>query len=220
MLAAAVGLDPAKGSAAIEGDLVPLAVADAAPSRLADQASASRAEVGVARAEVLAGERRVGLLRRSRIPNLTLSAFLQNDGFNERVIGGGVSLPIPLPAPLGRTNAGEIAEATALTRRAETEVERIERRVRLEAILAAQAFASRKRELEAFDPGRVSRAEQSLSSLAQEIAAGRLSIRDAVVSQQALIELLQAQLEARRALCLASVELGRAAGIPLDRGAP
>lgn len=219
-LAAAVGLDPTKEIVAVEGELVPLPVPEGAPSRLAEQAAAARSEIASAKAEGVANERRVALLRRARIPNLTLSAFLQNDGFNERVLGGGISVPIPLPGPLGRTNAGEIAEATALSRRAGTEVERIERRVRLEVTTAAQAFASRRRELEAFDPKRLARAEDGLRSLGQEITTGRLAIRDAVLSQQALIELLQAYLEAKRALCIASVELARAAGAPLERGAP
>jgi len=37
-----------------------------------------------------------------------------------------------------------------------------------------------------------------------------------VLAQQALIELLQAHLAAKRALCIASVELARAVGLALD----
>lgn len=213
-----LGLDPTKGTFAVEGELVPLNLADVDRTRLAEQAVFTRAEIEVAQGEVVASERRAALLRRARVPNLTLSIFAQNDTLNERVVGGGVSLPIPLPGPLGRTNAGEIAEATALARRAETEVERLKRQVRLEVTTAADALASRRRELGAFDLKRLARAEDDLISISQEIAKGSLSIRDALLTQQALIELLEAHLSAKRALCIASVDLARTAGVALERG--
>jgi cobalt-zinc-cadmium efflux system outer membrane protein len=43
-----------------------------------------------------------------------------------------------------------------------------------------------------------------------------LAVRDAVLAQQTLIELLQANVAAKRALCIASVELARAVGLRLD----
>ncbi|MFT3769286.1 MAG: TolC family protein [Minicystis sp.] len=218
-LAAAIGADPTK-PLQVEGDLVPLAVADESIVRLADQATAGRAEVEIARAEEVANERRAAVLRRTRAPNLTLSVSVGSDGFNERIITGGISVPIPLPSPLGRTNAGEIAEAMALARRAGTEVERLQRRVRLEVVTAAQTFASRRRELSAFDAKRLARAEGSLKALGEELDAGRVTVRDALLAQQGLIELLQAHVEAKRALCLASLDLARAAGVALERGEP
>ena len=56
------------------------------------------------------------------------------------------------------------------------------------------------------------------AALAQEIEAGRLTVRDAVVAQQALIELLSASVAARRALCIASVDLAKALGVSLEGG--
>lgn len=217
-LASLTGVDPTK-LVRVEGDLTPLAVTADDVSELVEKALSARAEIDVARAEGTAGERRVTMLRRANVPNVTLSAFAQNDGFNERVLGGGLSLPVPLLGPLGRMNTGEIAEAAALVRRAEVEVERLKRQVRLEVVIAARIFTSRKRELDAFDSKRLARAEESLRSLGQELAAGRLTVRDALLAQQSLVELLGAHVEAKRALCLASVELARAAGLPLVRGA-
>ena len=217
-LAVAVGVDPSLPIQA-EGDLVPLPVPDEAVARLADKAVGARAEIAIAKAEEHANERRASLLRRARVPNLTLSVSIANDGFNERVITGGISLPIPLPSPLGRTNAGEIAEATALARRAGAEAERLQRLIRLQVMTASYSYASRRRELDAFDAKQLARAEAGLRSLGEELAAGRLGARDALLAQQGLVELLQAHLEARRALCVASVELARAVGVALDRGA-
>lgn len=218
-LAVAVGIDPAR-PVHVDGDLAPLALPELALARLVERAEAERTEIAVALAEATAHERRASALRRARVPNVTLSVTVAGDGFNERVITGGLSLPIPLPGPLGRTNAGEIAEASGLARRAGADAQRLTRLVRLEVTTAAAAHASRRRELEAFDGKRLARAEASLRSLAEELAKGTLAVRDALLAQQALIELLQAHLEARRALCVASVELARAAGVALERGAP
>jgi cobalt-zinc-cadmium efflux system outer membrane protein len=62
------------------------------------------------------------------------------------------------------------------------------------------------------------RAERSLGELSAQIEAERLSVRDALPAQQALIDLLRAHLEELEALCLASVELARALDLPLEQG--
>ncbi|HWL87152.1 MAG TPA: TolC family protein, partial [Polyangiaceae bacterium] len=215
-LATLLGQDPTRGQVQVEGELAPLPVADAEPEALAGLALARRAEVAVAEAEREAQERRASVLRRSRIPNPTLSIFAQSDRADERVFGVGLSLPIPLPAPLGRTYAGEIAETEALAKRAGSEAVRVRRAVLLELATSAAAVTSRKQELALFDAARLARAEQALAAIAQELDARRLSVRDALLAQQTLVELLQANIEARRQLCLASAELARAAGIALE----
>lgn len=167
----------------------------------------------------LAQAAQADVLRRTRIPNPTFQVYVQNDGFNERVYGGGVSFPIPLPAPVGRVNRGEIAEAEARAARVATEAEGGRREIRRRIAIASRSLDSRRREVEAFTPERVKHAEQTLSDIGTEVTAGRLAVRDAVVAQQALIDLLRGNIMARRDLCLASVELARAAGVELERGA-
>ena len=215
-LASMLGLDPTKASFAVEGELVPVAGVDDALASYASKAVAERPEVLVFDAERRAHELRADAFRRTRIPNPTLSIFAQNDGFNELVLGAGVAFPIPLPGNVGRTYIGEIATAEALARRAGTDRARVEREIRLEVTTAAQAFQSRAKEVQAFSQERVARAETSLLALGQEVEAGRLAVRDAVVAQQSFIELLRANVEARRAWCLASVDLARALGLPLE----
>lgn len=215
-----LGLDPAKGPVSVEGELVPLSEITNALASTSGKGLAERPEVLVLEAERQALELRADAFRRTRISNPTVSLFVQNDGFNERVLGVGVSFPIPLPGNVGRTYRGEIAEAEAHARRAATDRERIEREIRLEVATATQAFLSRAKEVEAFTPERVARAETTLTSLGQEVEAGRLAVRDAVVAQQALIELLRANVEARRAWCLASVDLAHAVGVSLEGRTP
>jgi cobalt-zinc-cadmium efflux system outer membrane protein len=216
-LATLLGFD-AEGAVVVEGELVALrAVEEEARAALSGDGR-DRPEVRALDAERRAQEATATAFSRARIPNPTLSLYVQNDGFNERVLGGGISVPIPLPQPLGRFFNGEIAEANALASRAATQTERVRRQARLELLSAFAEYDMRKRQREAFTDERISRAEQGIDAITREIQAGRLPIRDALVSQQALVNLLRAGLEARLALCVASVDLARAAGVPLDRG--
>lgn len=215
-LASLTGGDPLSTDGRVDGDLVPLHGTDALRARAAS-AVAARPEIAATRAEQSAFEARASAFRRARVPNVTVSIFAQNDGYDEKVLGMGLALPIPIPG-LGRTYAGEIAEANALAAQASADVDRLTVAARLELATAQQALDSRRAELDAFSTERLDRAEKSLANIAEEIEAGRLGVRDALLAQQALIELLRSHLEARRALCLASLELARAANLPLERG--
>lgn len=210
-----LGRDPSSAVVGVEGELTPLtALSDARLVSLG-----ARPEVQVADAERNAMLSRAEAFRRSRIPNPTVSVFVQNDGFNERVLGLGVAVPIPLPAPVGRTYAGEIAEADALAQRAQIDRTRVERELRLEIAAATATYTAHRLAVEAMTPERMRRAEDSLRDLQVEIEAGRLGVRESLVAQQTLIELLQTNIAERRALCLASVDLARALGVPLEGGA-
>ena len=218
-LALLLGLDPSRPAPAVEGDLAPLPEVVNAGSVVSPRARSERPELRVVEAERRSLELRAAALRRARIPNPTLSIYAQNDGFDERVLGAGIGFPIPLPGNVGRTARGEIAEAEAQAARTGTDRERLEREIRFEVTTARQAFESRGTEVLAFTAERLERARTSLRSLSEEVQSGRLAVRDAAVAQQVLIELLRASIEARRAWCLASVDLARALGLPLERGA-
>ena len=211
LLASQIGQDPAAPGLEVQLDMTALASAGELPA-LIEQALARRAELAVVQAEQEAQRRLVALYKRARAPNPSLVAYAQRDGFNERVLGGGVAIPIPLPGRLGRNYAGEIAESRARVRQGDAELERLRRQIRAEVVVAYHAVRARQAELALFDPARISRAEGHIEALAQEMATGRLQIREAVVLQQAFLELLAAHLAARRALGLASVELARVTG--------
>ena len=51
-------------------------------------------------------ERRLAVVRRERVPNPTISAFLERGEIERSHLGVGLSLPLPLPSPVGRTRAG------------------------------------------------------------------------------------------------------------------
>ena len=54
--------------------------------------------------EVRTAQKRIELLKREAIPNLTVSAYLQRDGFNENVVGARASVPLRV----WRDNSGEV----------------------------------------------------------------------------------------------------------------
>jgi outer membrane protein, heavy metal efflux system len=217
-LASLLGAELNARSATATGELTPLNVARLAS--LASAAPTERPEVVVAEAERQAMQGRAEAYRRSRVPNPSLSVFVADDGFNERVFGAGLSLPIPLPGNLGRTYLGEIAESEALAGKATSERQLVSRGVRLEVVSAFQAYESRQREVSVLTPGKAQRAAQTLEDLRAQVEAGRLPVRDAIVAQQSLVEFLQGELSARLELCLASVALARAVGFPLERELP
>ena len=214
-----VGLDPLTERAQAEGTLTPMELRDGSAQSLASGALVGKPEILAAVAEQRAEEARARVLRRMRIPNPTISLFARKDWLEERAVGIGISFPIPLPSPVGRTNAGEIAEAEATAERKGAEAEQLRRETKLQVVQAAESLARRKQAAERFDPEVVRKAEEALDAIADELAVHKLALRDALVMQRSLIDLLFGHIEARRRFCLASVELARVAGFAFEGSA-
>ena len=146
---------------------------------LEEQALRLRGEVAAAEMERQVLERRLALVRRERVPNPTLSAFAERGEINDRILGVGLSIPMPLPAPVGRTRAGEIAETLAQIRAAESSEELVRRRVRLEVARAAGDLQGAPRAPPALFAGDLlARARADLSSLREAISSRQLSLRE------------------------------------------
>ena len=213
-LASKLGLDPTT-ALDVTGDLEPLAVAAAITTPNVEQLPDVRALTAQSHAYASQAD----YYRRARFPNLTLSVFAENDEVNQPVVGFGLALPIVFPQPIGRTYEGEILESESLSRKLMTDAEEKKRVARRDIATARQAYDASMQVRNLYSPERIARAQKSLESIATEIEAGRLLIRDAIVAQQTLVEMLRASIEARRAVCVASVALAKAAGVALERGA-
>jgi cobalt-zinc-cadmium efflux system outer membrane protein len=212
-----LGQDATVPGPAVAGELTPLRSLPESVLAPPD-AYAQRPELRAFDAERTTLIERARALRRARVPNPTLSVFAQQDGYGERVYGIGLSLPIPLPSPVGRTQAGEIAELEAAARQVEAEKAGAQVQAGLELTRVTASYLAHRHAAQAFEPGLLERAERSLAELGRELEAGRLNVRDALQTQQALVELLLAHLAEREALCLASVALARALDLPLEAG--
>jgi outer membrane protein, heavy metal efflux system len=199
---------------------LPAAPPPATPAgALVEQALALRGEVAVAQMERQVLEARLVVIRRERVPNPTLSAFFERGEINDNIIGVGLSFPLPLPSPVGRTRAGEITETLAQIRAAESSEALVRRRVRLEVARALAALQARTAAVALYPGDLLARARTDLSSLREALAARQLTLREGLVWQRSLIELLQTDIEVRLGRALAWVELQRVVGLPLAAGA-
>ena len=215
-LASLLGFSPA-APLDVSGSLEPLP--QAADVRR-EAAPPDSPEVAVLSAEKRAASARASAFRRSRAPNPRVSVFVERDGFDENVLGVGLAFPLPLPQPIGRTAAGEIAENEALAERAGLLAERERRAARAALVRALASYDAARQAARAFSAERVAHAEQTSANLAEEVQAGHVPIRDAIVFQGPLLELQLAAVAARKALCLASLDVVRTAGLPLNGEKP
>jgi cobalt-zinc-cadmium efflux system outer membrane protein len=199
---------------AVEGLLEPLREAE----RINAANRSEPPEATALEAEGRAFSARAAAQRRSRVPSPTLSVFAERDGFNENVLGVGVAFPLPLPEPLGRLHAGEIAENEALSRRARLLAADARRNGQAELRRALARYHAAREATLTYTEERVARSMATLMSLAAQVEAGRISTRDAIVLQDPLFDLLIGAVEARRLLCGASADLARAAGVRLEDG--
>lgn len=209
------------GPVAVTGSLDDVVPAPSAETSVEDAVRGAlllRGELGAAEQERSVRLSRVRLQQRLRAPNPTVSLFAQSDGFSERVLGAGLSIPLVLPAPLGPSRAGEIESARAQAAQADTTLEQLRRRVRLEVTRALQAEQTYARELQLFPAELTARARTDLTALGEALAAQKVAIREALLSQRSLIELLQAHIRSRLAFARARVERLRATGRPLTGG--
>jgi cobalt-zinc-cadmium efflux system outer membrane protein len=179
-----------------------------------------RGEIAAAQAERRVLESRLELIRRLRIPNPTVSFFAQRDDFSERVIGGGISIPIPLPSPIWPSRAGEIQETIARIDQASANVALVRRQVRIEVAQAYADWRSRRSALEQYLPDLMLRAKRDLGAIGEGLSSKQLSVRDALLAQRSLIELQLGYVETRRAYAAAWVNLMRMSGFDLGEGRP
>lgn len=221
VLATLLGRDPRPSTAdsvTVTGELEPLVGTDAVLASASKGAVVERPEMKALRDEERAHAARAEAFRRAAIPTVTVQLFAQNDGYNERVFGAGVVLPIPLPQPLGRTYVGEAAESEAFSRQTGSRAEHVARSLASDLAVAVAGYEAAKGQAALYTPEKITRTERVIADMATEIEAGRLAVRDAVVAQQHLMDLLRARVDARRALSVASVDVALAAGVPIESG--
>ena len=194
------------------------ATAASDPSQLINEALRLRSDIAATRLERDVLEAELRLIRRQRIPNPRVSGFVARDEINDRLVGVRLALPIPAPSPIWPSRAGEIAEAIGRIEAAQASTELLERRVELDVRSAWAADRARRAALVRYTPELIARAGTHLNNLAEAISSRQMSIRDALLAQRSLLDLLDGAIEARLELARAWIELRRAAGIDLTGG--
>ena len=212
-LASLLGLRP-EDPIAIEGELEPLRL-DAVDALAQDALVAKLPEVQALEASRRSQHERADYFRRARWPNPTFSVFAENDETNHLLLGLGLALPVPI----AHTYAGQIDESVALADKLGAQSDQARRDARSELSAALESYQTSRQLSELYTEPLLARAEQSLQSIAAEIEAGRVAVRDVIVAQQALMDELRASIDVKLALCLASVRLAKASGAGLEQGA-
>ena len=179
-----------------------------------------RGELAAADAERRALLSQLDLIKRERIPNPIFSFFAQRDGFGERVLGGGVTIPIPLPSPVGPSRSGDITETLARIEQSRADLALIRRRVQVDVAQAYVDWSTRAGALLPYTPELMARVATGLSGIGEGLASRQLSGTDALIAQRTLIDLEVSEIEARRDYALAWVNLMRVAGFDLAGGKP
>jgi cobalt-zinc-cadmium efflux system outer membrane protein len=189
----------------------------AAPGAFEDHAVAHRREALSVRAEAQAGRAREELLRRERIPDVTVSAGVRHEEFSN-VLAARLSVPIPLV----RRNQGEIAEQQARVRQADTASRQVELRVRLEVRAAFAAWQRAKDTMKQIEPGLEERLRADTVVLREAYARGTLSLANALASLREAQGARRNLVEIRGEAVLTSFQLALVAGYAVvpDPGAP
>ncbi|MEQ8280813.1 MAG: TolC family protein [Deltaproteobacteria bacterium] len=131
-LAEVMGADPAL-PIEVAGPLVTPAVSF--PDDIVKTALAARADLAAVRAQVARARAESRLARARRWPNVTVRVFAGRENDVETLVGGGLSIPIPL----FMRNQGGVEVADAVVTRSEAQLGMAELRVRAEVIAAAAA---------------------------------------------------------------------------------
>ncbi|HYM96453.1 MAG TPA: TolC family protein, partial [Candidatus Sulfotelmatobacter sp.] len=155
-----------------------------------------------AQADADAGRRRVDLLRRERIPNITLGAQYRHEEFSE-VAAARLSVPLPI----FRRNQGEIAEQQALVAQADTAVQQGKLKVALEVRASFAAWEQARSLLHDIPADLESRLGADAQALQDAYVRGTIPLPTALASLREVFNARRAVAEARAEATLAALDL-------------
>jgi cobalt-zinc-cadmium efflux system outer membrane protein len=182
-------------------------------AELVEHALATRPDLAAARAVRTRLEAEAGLVRRrSLVPNPILRGFYRNELFDERIVGGGISVPLPVWNRDRGTEAALRAQAVAAGAAADRLAAEIPHQVRLALVrrtVAAESFRRYRRDAR---PA-VAAARDALE---RAYGAGYVGLTERVVQQDRLIQVQAAAIDAWRDFHLAEADLIEAAGGELE----
>jgi len=156
-------------------------------------------------------KKKTEVLKLQRIPNLTISGFVQKDGFNENVIGARASFPLTI----WKTNRGEILENQAQVQKSYSLLEIQTHTIKQEVIQALSNFQSLEEEIQTYKQQSLERTHDSILALQKAIKMGQMNLKDALIIQQSLVNFKLSYLDTKRDWLVSGVELLRASGYPI-----
>ncbi|MBM9548671.1 TolC family protein [Leptospira sp. 201903074] len=179
---------------------------------LIQMAMQMRPELSLSEKEIELSVLRQNEVRRQKIPNVTLGAFAQNDGFNERVVGGMVSFPMTV----WRDYEGETIIASSKIDSSKELKESVFRNIKQEVLFALTNYLTLSEEINLYDATKMERAESDLKNLQEAIRFGKIRIIDAINHQRILLQTKLNYLNTKSEFELSQIELVRVLGLPSD----
>lgn len=172
------------------------------------EAKGRRADLEALRIAVDTARARVELSRSSALPSLTLSAFFELEGGSEVIVGGGLSLPLPL----FDRNQGGVAQALASNRRQQAELRQGELDLAREVATAYALYVGATAAERAFEDRVVATMEETVELLQRAFDAGKIGFAEVVVLRRSLIEArviaVETKARAAQAVVVLDVALG------------
>ncbi|MCW7456948.1 TolC family protein [Leptospira bandrabouensis] len=181
-------------------------------SELIQMAMQLRPELSLSEKEIELSILRQNEVRRQKIPNVTLGAFAQNDGFNEKVVGGMLSLPLTI----WRDYEGETVVASSKVDSSREIKESVSRNIKQEVLFAFTNYIYLSEEIKLYEKTKMDRAETDLKNLQDAIQFGKIKIIDAINHQRILLQTKLNYLNTKSEFELSQIELVRVLGLPSD----
>ncbi|MCG6146905.1 TolC family protein [Leptospira levettii] len=151
-------------------------------------------------------------VRKQKIPNVSLGAFAQNDGFNERVVGGMLTIPLIV----WRDYEGESIISSSKIDSSKELKESVSRNIKQEVLFALTNFITLAEEVKLYDENKLERAESDLNNLQEAIRFGKIKIIDAINQQRILLQTKLNYLSTKSEYEVSQIELIRVLGLPTN----
>jgi len=144
----------------------------------------------------------------ARVPDLSLSAYFEEEASTDRIVGAGLRISLPF----FQRNQGAIAEAHAAIDRASAELESREKAIRREVFSTLSRYRAARSSAQTLAHHVVGTLTESLDLLGRSFAAGKIGLPDLLLSRRELIEGQREFIEAVAAAWVARVTLDLAVG--------
>lgn len=171
-----------------------------------------RPEVFLTEKEIEIALLRHNEVRKQKVPNVSVGAFAQNDGFNERVVGGMLTIPLIV----WRDYEGESIISSSKIESSKEMKESVSRNIKQEVLFALTNFLALSEEVNLYDQNKMERAESDLKNLQEAIRFGKIRIIDAINHQRILLQTKLNYLNTKSEFEVSQIELIRVLGLSIN----
>ena len=157
---------------------------------------------------------RVELAKNERFPAISVGPSISEEragGENQRIIGVGVSLPLPL----WNRNKGNIEAAVARQMQAEVSLNVTERGIQRQVVEAALTYETKLREMAKWRPDSVQHFKEAAELADRHYRLGAVPISTYVELQKQYLEAVESLLDTNKEALLAAQQLELLTGLPL-----